>query len=645
MDSRLRGNDVGAAWVIHVHKALRRNDESLSPQHRATVNVTHDTTSCCFHTLTILESLIMRSSLLSLFAAVLFMCIFTLGCERQEPGNNSNLNSQSSDSINNKPVLSFASGSDHHYLDPQKMSWLHDIRMADLLFTPLVRWQIPSLKLEPAAAASWDISEDHKTYTFHLREDGKWSNSDPVTAHDFAYAWRRALLPEMAADYSQLFFCIKGARAFYDRRLTQMKTKVDSWQDMQADFEKTVGIEVVDDLTLKVTLEQPTPYFLQLCAFATFFPVHSASLSRLENASVQEGLLTPSAILTSYWSDPKQLISNGPYTLSRRRFKRDVLVLPNRHYFDLDKLANGGWLEVINDNPQTQLIEFRQGKFDWLPDIPTTSSIAADLVAQKLSTVHTLPSAGTYFYNFNCLPTLPDGRKNPLADVRVRRALSMGIDRQKIVDRVSRMGQPIAKTFVPPGVIEGYEPPVDQGTSYNLGEARKLLADAGYPGGKGLTGLSILYNTGHGHENPAQQIKRAWEENLGVVVELEALESKRFSELLKSKKYTIARASWFGDYRDPSTFLEKFVTDGGNNDSAWSNAEYDNMLTAAATEIDSAKRMATYQKAETLMLHEAPIAPIFQYLDVYIYDDNKVKGLTPNPWKFRRLDLVSKVGE
>src|SRR5690606_29014705 len=148
----------------------------------------------------------------------------------------------------------------------------------------------------------------------------------------------------------------------------------------------------------------------------------------------------------------------------------------------------------------------------WLPDIPTVSPLAADLVNQKLPTVHVSPAAATYFYNFNCLPTLPDGRKNPLADARVRRALSLAIDRQTIVDRVSRLGQPIARTFVPPGVIKGYQSPVDAGHDYNIEQARQLLAEAGYPGGRGLTGLSILYNTGQGHENPAQQIKRTWEE-------------------------------------------------------------------------------------------------------------------------------------
>lgn len=590
----------------------------------------------------------MRFALLPCLGIALLLLGTGVGCERQEPGNNSanglvTEGEAPAASANGKAILSFASGADHHHLDPQKMSWLHDIRMADLLFTPLVRWEIPSLKLEPAAAASWELSDDHKTYTFHLRKDGKWSNGDPVTASDFVYAWRRALLPDMAANYSQLFFCIEGAKAFYDNRLEQMNTNVEPWQDMQARFDRTVGIKAADDHTLVITLAQPTSYFLQLCAFATFFPVHAASVSKLESASLNNNLLTASSDLSGYWSDPKQFIGNGPYVLARRRFKRDVLVLPNAQYFDYANLANGGWLEVINDNPQTQLIEFRQGKFDWLPDIPTTSPITADLVAQKLPTVHTLPAAGTYFYNFNCLPTLPDGRKNPLADARVRRALSLGIDRQTIVDRVSRMGQPIAKTFVPPNVIEGYEPPVDKGATFNLAEARQLLTDAGYPGGKDLKGLSILYNTGFGHENPAQQIKRSWEENLGVVVELEAMESKRFSDLLRSKKYTIARASWFGDYRDPSTFLEKFATDGGNNDSAWSNAAYDQLLAQAAVELDSAKRMTLFQQAETLMLSEAPIAPIFQYLDVYVYDATKMKGLESNAWKFRRLDLVRKV--
>lgn len=564
------------------------------------------------------------------------------GCERQDPTSSGPV------SDNAKAVLTFASSTEHHYLDPQKISWLHDFRVAELLFTPLVRWSLTDMTLEPAAAAKWEISDDQLTYTFHLRPDGKWSNGDPVTARDFVYAWRRALLPDMAADYSQLLYCIEGAQAFFEWRSNQIqqiaqgKLNADqAWQQAIKRFDETVAIKAGDDHTLVVKLASPTPYFLQLCAFVTFFPVHEASLSKLEKVSASTGMIEYPAEVTNYWSDPAQLVSNGPYMLKSRRFRRDLEAVPNPHYFDRDKVANGGWIEVISTNPQTQLIEFRQGKIDWLPDIPTVSPLAADLVNQKLPTVHVSPAAATYFYNFNCLPTLPDGRKNPLADARVRRALSLAIDRQTIVDRVSRLGQPIARTFIPPGVIKEYQSPSDAGHDYNIELARQLLAEAGYPGGKGLTGLSILYNTGQGHENPAQQIKRTWEETLGVVVELEAYESKRFSELLKGKQYTISRASWFGDYIDPSTFLDKFQTDGGNNDNGWSNTQYDALLRQAAVELDPARRMTLFTQAETILLNEAPIAPIFQYVNLDVYD-TRLKGMSDNPWKLRRLDLVSR---
>lgn len=568
---------------------------------------------------------------------------FAPGCERRSPDGSSQ---DPELAYQGRPVLAFASGADHHYLDPQKMSWLHDIRMADLLFSPLVRWKLPQMEIEPAAAASWEVSDDGKTYTFHLRKDGRWSNGDPVTSHDFLYAWRRALLPEFAANYVQLFFCIQGAKAFYDWRTGQLAAPASEgrYQDTLDEFSKRVGIRTPDDHTLVVTLEQPTPYFLQLCAFATYMPVHAASVGKLESAAVVDGVLTQSEAVSNYWSDPQQLVSNGPYKLVRRRFKRDVLVHASDTYFDRDKVANGGWHEIINDNPQTQLIDYRNGKLDWLPDVPTASTLAADLIAQHRPDVHTLPAAGTYFYVFNCQPTLPDGRKNPLADARVRRALSLAIDRQTIVDRVSRVGQPVAHTFIPPDVIAGYQPPLDAGPSLDIAQAKQLLKEAGYADGSGIKGLSILYNTGFAHENPAQQIKHAWEENLGVVVELEGIESKRFGDLLRSGKFAIARASWFGDYMDPSTFLDKFHSHSGNNDGQWSNARYDQLLNAAAIETDPARRMGLFQQAEAILLEDAAIAPIFQYIDLYIYDPTKVSGLESNPWKFRRLDLVSRTG-
>jgi len=530
------------------------------------------------------------------------------------------------------------------------ISWSHDIRIAECLFEPLVKFQLHDLALSPAVASHWDISDDRLTYTFHLRPDAKWSNGDPVTAGDFVYAWRRALLPDLAADYTQLLFCIDGAREFFTWRSRQLalyakdqanhspQAAQDLWALAQQRFTDTVGLAAPNPQTLVVNLARPTHYFLQLCAFATFMPVHAKSVEKRVSISPDTAMLTQDPT----WTKPQHLITNGPYTLKTWKFRQYLLLVANEHYWDYPAMGNHSILERIVESPQTALLQYDNGDVDWLPDIPTAKPIAADLIQSQRADIHVIPAAGTYFYNFNCQPTLNDGSPNPLADPRVRKALSMGIDRQTIVNKVTRLGdkQPIALTFVPPDSLPDYQPPIESGVRFDPSGGRQLLADAGYPNGQKLTGLSILYNTEGGHETIAQQIKWSWEKHLGVAVKLEAVESKHFSHRLKNHDYTICRSSWFGDYRDATTFLDKFVTGNGNNDCAWSNPQYDQLMQAADRQLDPAKRVQLLQDAETLMLTQQPIAPIYHYVHLWLYDSARIQGLPLNPWKIRRLERV-----
>lgn len=545
--------------------------------------------------------------------------------------------------IDNDADFIFISPGEHHWLDPQRVSWRHDIRIVELMFEPLVRYRLPELAIEPATAEAWTVSDDQRTYTFTLRPDARWSNGDPVTAHDFVYAWRRALTPDFAADYSQLLFAIDGAQAYFDFRAAQLaafKPGSDAatlWQQARDHFDATVGVRAVDDRTLEVRLHTPVPYFLELCAFATFAPVHAASVERKVTINPDSGLL----VQDPTWTRPGEVHCNGPYVMTRRRFKRDLLLEANPYYHSRDTLGPGSILEKIVTDKQLQVLIYDQGGADFVPDVPSASQLAADLAAAGRSDVHLTPAAGTYFYSFNCLPQRRDGAANPLHDARVRRALSLAIDRQTIVEHVTRMNQPVARSFVPPGALPGYDPPVDAGPTYDLDEARRLLAEAGFPDGRGLTGLSILYNTGHGHETIAQQIQRSWAQHLGVAVDLEGVESSVFGARLRRQDYTIARAAWFGDYRDPATFLDKYHSAGGNNDAKYHRPEYDALLAQAGAESDPVARMAIFRDAEAMMLADAPIAPIYQYLELRLFRPEQVTGLHLNAWDFRRLDQVT----
>ncbi len=530
-------------------------------------------------------------------------------------------------------------------LDPQRMSWMADIRIANCLFEPLLVVKVPSLELEPGAAERWEVSDDGLTYTFHLRPEAKWSNGDPLTAHDYIYAWRRAMLPDLAADYSQLLFRIDGAEKFFKWRTEQLAamskvggatTAQQLWEQTEAEFLRTVGLQAPDDKTLVVKLVQPTPYFLQLVSFATFMPVHRKSVAALTQLDPVTGVVKQN----SEWTKPENLVTNGPYKLDRWRFKRDLQLSVNPHYWNRGAMKNSGISQEYMPDLQPALLTYQRGKADWIPDIPTAHPLAADLVTQRRPDTHVTPAAGTYFYNLNCNPKLNDGSPNPLHDPRVRRALSMGIDRTLIVQKVTRLRQPEAVTFVPPQAIAHYPSPVEVGVTHNVEQARKLLIEAGYPEGRGLTGLSILYNTEGGHESIAQQIKNAWATNLGVTVTLEGVEKLTFGQRLKTQNYTISRASWFGDYRDPTTFLDKYHSGNGNNDARYKNAEYDALLEAAAKQTDRDERMATLARAEAMMLADQPLAPIFHYAMISMFDPAKVKGLSPNAWGQYRLEQV-----
>jgi oligopeptide transport system substrate-binding protein len=342
----------------------------------------------------------------------------------------------------------------------------------------------------------------------------------------------------------------------------------------------------------------------------------------------------------TYWSDPQRLVTNGPYRLADRRFKRYVHLLANEHYWNRAAMKNGSILERISTDPQNAVMAYDQGKADFLPDVPTASELAADLLRQERRDLHTQPMAGTYFYNFNCEAKLSSGADNPLADARVRRALSMAINRQTLVQKITRLNQPVAQTYIPPDALPDYQPPVEAAVAEDVPAARQLLADAGYPQGRGLDGLSILYNTGHGHETIAQAIQAMWKEQLGVIVTLRGLEGKAFSERLKKRDYTIARASWFGDYPDPTSWLQKMVTGDGNNDCGWSNGEYDALLAEADGEANPIKRMKLLRDAEAIVLREQPMALLYQYVNLYLFDPTKVRGLELNAWARWQLEMV-----
>ncbi len=547
--------------------------------------------------------------------------------------------------------LKFVSAGAVNTLYPQGTSWLHDFRIIECLYEPLLKVRPDNMQLEFAAASDYTVSDDGLTYTFTIRPDARWSNGDPLLASDFVFAWQRNMLPDSAANYAGLTWCIKGAREFLDWRTDQLdqfnrkpsttanagvSPELHLWHLTERKFNETVGLESLDEHTLRITLEQPTPYFPELCAFATFMPVHEKSAIQALHINPDTAMV---AVNSTYFNQPDKIVCNGPYTLADWQFKQKITLEKNPLYWNAENVRCDRIIQLTNNNPTGALLQYETGEVDWLPDIPTATQTAAELVRRNRPDVHTTPAAGTYFYRFNCRPRV-NNRPNPLANPKLRRALAMAIDRKSIVERVTRMNQPIAVTFIPPGCMPGYTPPVSSGCRYDPDQARILLKEAGYDTGGEITGLAILYNNEGGHEGPAQAIKNMWETELGIRVALEGIELNRFSQRLRNGDFTIARSSWFGDYRDPTTFLDMMRTGDGNNDSGYTNLGFDQLLDQAAVERNIEIRMQILQAAEALMLKDQPITPIYQYINLDLFKPDRIKNLHPNPWNYRRLEWI-----
>ncbi len=506
--------------------------------------------------------------------------------------------------------FTFINRGDVGTLDPNRMSWLQDIRIGYALWEGLYTLDSQTLEAVPGCADRIDVNPDKTAYTFHIRPAARWSNGDDLLAEDFVFAWRRML--QEPGDYTYLFHCIKGAGQ-YQEHFAARKTNPSE----PCDF-SSVGIRALDAKTLQVTLTHPVAYFPDLCAFPPFFPLHAESMRPF--------FIPEANTYRKEFTRPPNLVTNGPYRLASWEFKRRLRLQASSFYWDRANVRSQTLEMVTADDPLWAFLKYDSQTVDWMAD--ASGPIGAELHKTSRKDLHVFPAFGTYFYSINCRPRLPDGRVNPFADVRVRRAFALAIDKRPIVQTVTRLGEATASTYIPPGVFPTYPSP--PGLGFDVAEARRLLAEAGYPEGKNFPAVSILFNGEFQHAEIAQVIRRQWLSNLGVDVQLEGVEVKIFRQRLHGKDYVLARASWYGDYNDPSTFTDKYLSDSENNDSAWKNADYDRLCQSAATESDTLKRMNLLAKAEGILLESQPIIPLYHYVNASLFREN-VTGIPLNP--------------
>ncbi len=501
-------------------------------------------------------------------------------------------------------ILRFGNGAEPQDIDPHAVTGVSEGKIINALFEGLVAEDPSGIGIAPGVAERWTISDDGLVYTFHLRADAQWSNGLPLTASDFVHSYQRMLTPSLASEYAYKLYPLTGAEAYNKGAST--------------DFSQ-VGVKALGDHTLKLTLKNRTPYLLQDLKHYAWFPVPVDVIGKFGGLA-RKG---------SAWTRPGNFVGNGPFILKEWLPNQRLVVTRSPTYWDhaTVKLDEIDFMPVEDGDTEERM--FRSGQLD------KTESLPLEKIAVYKRNYPMMyredPFYGVYFYRINVT-------KPPFNDVRVRRALAMCIDREAIVSDILHGGQKPAWNFTPP------TPEFESSARipYDVAEAQHLLAEAGYPEGKNFPHVELLYNTSASHRIIAEAIQQMWKTSLGIDITLLNQEWKVYLDSQNTGNYQLARAGWIGDYPDPNTFLDLWTTGGGNNQTGWSNATYDDLLRSAASATNDTERATDYQQMEQIVADELPVIPIYFYTHVYALNP-KVKGWVPQlidnrAWKW--IDLA-----
>lgn len=498
-------------------------------------------------------------------------------------------------------TLLLGNGAEPQSLDPHLVSAYTDQNILLALFEGLCALDETTSRAVPAAAERWDVSADGLVYTFHLRPGLKWSNGEPLVASDFIFAWRRALTPALGAEYAYLLHPLKNAAAFNAGTLTDPAA---------------LGAEAIDDHTLRLTLERPTPYLPALTANPVWFPLNPRAIAATGAATDRANDWTRS-----------HLVGNGPFTFAEWRPNAHVKVTRNLHYWDVAAVRLQAILFLPTESPETEERNFRAGQVHVTHALPSTK--LAPYREQNPAALRVDPFLQTIFLRFNTT-------KPPFTDARIRRAFALAIDRPAIALSVLRGANPPATHFTPPD-LAGYTARASVGADFD--QARALLAEAGFPGGRGLPGIALQVRNDAQQPGMAEVLQARWAKELGVQLEIRTLEQKTWVQNQQNLDYQISGAGWIGDFADPVTFLDLFVSQGGNNWTGWKNAAYDDLIAQAATATDPAARLELFQQAEARLLAEAPVTPIFWGARTYLIHPS-VQGWEPALLGFHQYKKV-----
>ena len=580
----------------------------------------------------------------SLTGLILVLALILTGCGGKDSADKSG----GAEDGSSGQILYTANRSEPGTLDPALAQGTHESWILNHLFTGLLAYDEEG-NLVPGMADMPEISEDGLHYTFKIKDGMKWSNGDPVTAKDFEFSWLRVLDPETAAVYAYQLYYLKGGEAYnsvekpgiyyvkddagndtkeVDHEVTYTDADlagldVDGksedekaqavYEKWLADARAQVGVKAVDDTTLEVTLENPTPYFSDLTAFYTLYPVNQKVVE--ENPD--------------WATDASTHVSNGAFKLQTWEHDSKIEVVKNENWFNADKVKLAGITWDILEDSNTAYQNFDSGKY-WIQVDPPQ-----EVVAQKFSEEDPIlvigKQVGTYYYNLNNIPK--ENEKNPFTNVNIRKAFSLALDRKSLCENITKGGQIPAEGMVPYGLLDEAGKEFREGSGNFLKydpEEAKALFEKGLQE-EGLTvadvnGKVLLYNTDEAHKKIAQAVQQMWKQTLGVDIQLENVDFNVKLAREKAHDFDISRAGWVGDYSDPMTMMDLFVTGGSFNDSGYSNPKYDELIKTAIQSPDQKVRMDSMKEAEKILMEDMPIVPLYFYTQPYFVNEN-VKGI------------------
>ena len=494
---------------------------------------------------------------------------------------------------NRDGIFHYGNGSEPQGLDPHVVTGVPENHILRALFEGLAVKNPYTLEPEPGVASSWDISDDGRVITFHINPEAVWSNGEPITAADYVWSWERLLTPVLGAEYAYMLFPVKNAEAFNKGEVT--------------DFSE-VGVKALDNSTLQVTLNERTPYFLQLMDHYSTFAVHRATIEKHGKATDR----------FTAWTRVENMVSNGAFRLKKWQLNRRIELEKSDTYWDRDKVRLNGIIFYPTENGVSEERMFRVGQLHYSGSVP----LGKIPVYQEMENSPYVQAAylGTYYYLLNT-------KRAPTDNLNVRKALSIAVDRDKLNKTILKGTNLSAYSITPPDTL-GYFPP--KLFSYDVAYARELLAEAGYPNGEGWPGLELTYNTSDDHRKIAVALQQMWKDNLNIEVTLTNQEWKVYLDSITNMHFQIARRGWIGDYVDPNNFLDLFISTGGNNNTGFADPAYDEMILREAPQAATREeRFAIFKKAETLLMEQMPIIPIFTYTSKHLIHPS-VNGMPPN---------------